>query len=156
MDKLHNDTLDLAESLLNGESFGSASLRRAISSAYYSVFQRLSSLCASRLSGPNQGSEEYQRLYRALDHRQVRTALNKSIFSSELGFRFALLQDARQWADYSIAPHPESTKSTVGVGISPSEALIIISKAREALQFVESLDAAAQLKLAVLLIVRDR
>jgi hypothetical protein len=153
MAKLHTNTLRLAESLLIGASFGSAASRRAVSSAYYSLFQRFSSLCASRLSGDDAASEEYRRLYRALEHKQVRTALNKSIYRAELGARFEQLQDARQWADYSIAPHPDPD---AGRRFSLSEARIYVNKAREALQFVDSLDAAGQLKLAVLLVVRDR
>lgn len=156
MDTLHNDTLDLADSLLNGASFGGAAFRRAVSSAYYSVFQRLSSLCALRLSGQDPQSEEYLRLYRALDHRQVRSALNNSAFRSDLGLPFEQLQNARQWADYSVAPHPETLRSKAREVFSASEAHRYVTLAREALQLVESLDEAAQRKLAILLIVRDR
>jgi hypothetical protein len=156
MDELHDNTLNVAESLLTGESFGGAAFRRAVSSAYYSLFQRLSALCASRLSGQNGGSEEYLRLYRVLEHKQVRTALNKSVFKADLGVRFEQLQDVRQWADYSIAPHPDPDLSAAGRGFSASEARIYVGRAREALHFVNSLDDTAQLKLAVLLIVRDR
>jgi hypothetical protein len=106
MDDLHENTFGIAESLLAGESFGGAAARRAVSSAYYAVFQRLSSLCASRLSRQNIDAEEYRRLYRALDHKQVRAMLNAPPYKVELGVPFARLQDARQWADYSIAPAP--------------------------------------------------
>ncbi|HXT07936.1 MAG TPA: hypothetical protein VN715_13480 [Roseiarcus sp.] len=153
MSGLYDNTLRLAESLSTGEIFGGAASRRAVSSAYYSVFQRLSSLCASRLSGQDPGSEEYLRLYRALEHKLVRAALNRGIYKVELGVRFERLQDARHWADYSIAPHPDSS---AGRGFTPSEAQFYVDMARGALQFVDSLDKAAQLKLAILLIIRDR
>lgn len=156
MDKLHDNTLRLAESLLNGEGFGGAASRRAVSFAYYSVFQRLSSLCASRLSGLDAKSEEYRRLYRALEHKQVRTALSKSIFKAHLGARFEQLLDARHWADYSISPHPDPDLSNAGQEFSSSEAQVYVNKAREALRFVDSLDEANQLRLAVILVVRDR
>jgi hypothetical protein len=123
---------------------------------YDSVFQRLSSLCASRLSGQEPGSEEYLRLYRALEHKQVRAALNKSVYKAELGARFDRLQDARHWADYSIAPHPEPDLSSAGREFSPGEAQAYVDMARDALQFIDSLDPSFQLKLAILLIVRDR
>ncbi len=152
MGELHDNTLGLAESLLKGESFGGAASRRAVSSAYYSVFQPLSSLCASRLSGQDAGSEEYRRLYRALEHKQVRAALGRSAYKTELGIPFAQLQDARQWADYSIAPDPDLDLP----GGSTRSAQAYVEMARDALQFVDSLDKAAQLKLAILLIVRDR
>ena len=156
MDKLHDNTLELAESLLKGERFGEAAVRRAASSAYYALFQGLSSLCASRLSGQKPGSEEYLRLFRALEHRQVRASLSKSIYKVELGARFDRLQDARHWADYSIAPHPEPDLSSAGRGFSPGEAQACVDMARDALQFIDSLDSNAQLKLAILLIIRDR
>lgn len=156
MDRLHNNTLEVAESLLAGSDFSGAASRRAVSTAYYSVFQRLSSLCASRLSGLDAASEEFQRLYRALDHKQARSALNKSMFKADLGARFEQLQDARQWADYSVALHPDPDASNVGRRFSASDASLFVTKAREALQFVDSLDDAAQLKLAVTLIIRDR
>lgn len=154
MDALHAHTLDLADSLSQGESFGGAAYRRAVSSAYYSVFQRLSSLCAARLSGQDLTSGEYLKLYRAPDHKQVRAALNKSPYKFDLGARFEQLQDARHWADYSAAPHPDLDKSEKG--FSAGEAQLYVTIAREALQFVDALDKASQLKLAVLLIVRDR
>jgi hypothetical protein len=156
MSGLYEHTLRLAESLLAGPGFGGATSRRAVSSAYYSVFQRLSSLCASRLSGQEPGSEEYLRLYRALEHKQVRAALNKSVYKAELGARFDRLQDARHWADYSIAPHPEPDLSSAGREFSPGEAQAYVDMARDALQFIDSLDPSFQLKLAILLIVRDR
>jgi len=155
MDTLHDDMLALAESLLTGESLGSAALRRAVSSAYYSLFRRLSSLCASRLSGQNPESEEYHRLYRILEHKQVRDRLNKSaMFKADLGLSFQQLLEAREWADYSVAPHPDSIKSSRGENFSASEAHRYVTLAREALRFIESLDSAAQLKLAVLLIMQ--
>jgi hypothetical protein len=152
MDDLHNNTLGVADGLLKGESFAGAAARRAMSSAYYAVFQRLSSLCASRLSGQDPSTEDYRRLYRALEHKQVRTALGKSAYKAELGVPFAQLQDARQWADYSIAPDPDLDLP----GGSTRNAQAYIDMAREVLQFIDSLDSAAQLKLAILLIVRDR
>jgi hypothetical protein len=156
MDGLHHETLEVAESLLLGTSLSRAAVRRAVSSAYYSLFQRLSSLCASRLSGALTQSEEYLRLYRALDHRQARAALNKSAFRAELGVRFEQLQDLRHWADYSVASHPDPDASDAGRGFSATDAALYLAKAREAIQFVDALDDAAQLKLAVLLVVRER
>ena len=156
MAKLHDNTLRLAESLIKGAKFGSAAPRRAVSRAYYSVFQRLSSLCASRLSGDDAWSEEYRRLYRSLDHKQVRQSLNRSIYKDDVGTRFEQLQDVRHWADYSIAPHPDPDVSRTGKRFSVGEANVYLNKAREAIQFVDALDPADQLKLVILLIVRDR
>lgn len=157
MAMLHDNTLKLADSRLRaGTGFGSAASRRAVSTAYYSLFQRLSSLCASRLSGPDALSDEYRRLYRALDHKQVRAALNKSSFKEELGARFEQLQDIRHWADYSIASHLDPELSNSGTRFSASEAQIYLNKAREAIQFIDALDPSSQLKLAILLLVRDR
>jgi len=156
MDALYQNTFDLAQSLLKGEGFGGAAVRRAVSSAYYAVFQRLSSLCASRLSGRDSESEEYLRLYRALDHKGVRAALNKSAYRVELGARFEQLQEARHWADYSIAPFSHLVSSSAARGVSTNGPRAYLDLARDALQFIDSLDPAAQLKLAVLLIVRDR
>jgi len=155
MARLHENTLKLAEGLLLDGRFGSASLRRCVSSAYYALFQRLSYLCASRLSGSDASSEEYIRLYRALDHKQARMTLNK-IHKSELGVRFELLQDIRHWADYSITPHPDLELAKAGKNFSPDDAQDYLKKAREAVLFIDKLSPADQRKLAILLVIRDR
>ncbi len=79
-----------------------------------------------------------------------------SVFKADLGARFEQLQDVIHWADFSIALHPDPDLSSAGQGFSAGEAQTYVNKARESLQFIDSLDAAAQLKLAVLLVVRDR
>jgi hypothetical protein len=156
MAKLHDNTLRLAENLLSGSKFGSAASRRAVSSAYYALFQRLSSLCASRLAGNDAWTDEYRRLYRALDHKHVRSSLNRSGYRTDLGARFEQLQDVRHWADYSIEPHPDPELSKSGKRFSADDAQVHINTAREAIHFVDALDSPGQLKLAILLVARDR
>jgi hypothetical protein len=149
--------LRVAEILLDGKQPGPAARRRAASTAYYSVFQRLSALCAWCLSGSKVSSPEYRRAYRVLDHKQVRDALSRSAeFNVNLGAPFARLQDIRQWADYNVSTHPDETEAQAGKPFTMGDARKCVIKAREAIEFVDSLDPPSRRRLAVLLIVRDR
>ena len=160
MASLHDNLLEAAEALISARRSGTASNRRAVSTAYYAVFHRLSDLCARQVSRGASSSEEYRRLYRSLEHKQVRDALNRSPhFRAELGARFEALQDIRHWADYSAAPHPDpllAPPDQRGKPFTLDEARAFIEKARDAMQFIDELDTSSKHKLAILLLVRDR
>lgn len=158
MANLYENSFKVAELLLGGVQPGSAARRRAVSTAYYALFQRLSSLCAHCLSQARPNSGEYRRAYRALDHRQVREALSRSetFFKSNLADIFAELQDVRHWADYSVSPHPDEEGAKEGRRFALNDARDYVIKARQAIEFVDSLDPPTRQRLAVLLVVRDR
>jgi hypothetical protein len=153
MANLHQNSLKVAELLLGGVQPGSA-----VSTAYRALFQRLSSLRAQSLSQARANSEEYRRAYRALDHKQVRDALSRSkaLFKRNLADAFAEPQDVRHWADYSVSTHPDEAEAQSGKSFAPNDARDYLIKARQAIEFVDSLDPPTRQRLAVLPIVRDR
>jgi len=139
MPVLHDDTLRVAEILLETEQPGSAARRRAASTAYYSAFQSLSALCALCLSRAKPSSEAYLRAYRALEHRQVRDLLSRSTdFKAFLSAPFAQLQNIRQWADYNVSTHPDETDAQAGRRFTIDEARASVGMARKAIEFVDS------------------
>jgi hypothetical protein len=157
MTMIHEDTLQVAEFLLAVDQPDGFAHRRAASSAYYALFQRLSLLCAVCLSRTTVAYAEYRRAYRALEHRQVRDTLSRSDdFRVPLGTPFAELQDIRQWADYSVSSHPDEAEANVGRLFTPNEARDSVDTARDAIRFVDGLELPLQQRLAVLLVVRDR
>ena len=157
MPRSDQDTLRVAQILLEGPQPGSAALRRAASTAYYAVFQRLSALCAQCLSRARVSSPEYRRAYRVLEHKQVRDALSRSAdFKASLGVPFGELQDIRQWADYNVSTHPDEAYARSGKRFKIWEARDSVETAREVIAFIDNLDPPTRRRLAALLIVRDR
>ena len=157
MPMIYEDTLQVADFLLAADQLGGFAHRRAASSAYYALFQRLSLLCAVCLSRSTIASAEYRRAYRALEHRQVRDTLSRSDdFRVTLGAPFGELQDIRQWADYSASSHPDEAEANSGRFFTPSEARGCVDKGRDAIRFIDGLELPMQQRLAVLLVVRDR
>src|SRR3954465_13090637 len=111
MHPLHAATMDVSRVLLDREGY----YRRSVSSAYYALFQCLCTVVASCMSRGDSTTSEYKQAYRVLDHRQCRDFLNKSTeFKTDLGVPFSELQDIRQWADYSVASHPDKLLAESG------------------------------------------
>lgn len=157
MASLSHGLLFAAEFLLGGEQKGSATRRRAASTAYYALFHRLSALCASQLMGAPEATPMHWRAYRALEHRQAREALTRSEeFKARIGTAFAELQDIRQWADYSSASHPDEAKAKLRKTFVLGEARDCVARAREAIDLINRLDKTARRRLTTLLLVRDR
>lgn len=109
-----------------------ASLRRAISSAYYALFHCLSRECADLLiggSGPDRSGAAWRQVYRALEHGPAKTKCRKREmirkFPDEIqnfARTFADIQEKRHSADYD--PFAQFTKSAVGNDIAAVEAAI--------------------------------
>ena len=95
-----------------------ADLRRAVSTAYYAMFDTLARSCADAIVGKSpatRASHEWPRVYRALEHGKSKKALgeltNASAFPTGvdpalLGFRETLekLRQRRHDADYNPMP----------------------------------------------------
>jgi hypothetical protein len=158
MERLYDNSLKVSDLLLGGVQPGSAARRRAVSTAYYALFQRLSSLCAQCLARTRVNSELYRRAYRALDHRQIRESLNRAenLFKDNLADEFAELQDARHWADYSVSIHPDEAEAQAGKRLALNDAREYVIMARQAIAFIDALDPPSRQRLAVRLVVRDR
>ncbi len=138
----------------------SASLRRAVSTAYYAVFQALCAACADRLVG-NRPWEVYTPVFRALDHYATTQALRQPSFATtpelrRLGSLLKDLQSVREWADYNPEPRPNYRPGTNDSSFTRQEALRLVDLAAEAVAIVDRLDEDARLKLATRLVPRTR
>ena len=138
-----------------------ASLRRAVSTAYYALFQALCETCASRLVGWDKPWQAFTPIFRALDHRGVLQTFAQRPFANtaelqRLGSAFKELQAAREWADYNPEPRPnfDATKSTPP--FTRSEALTPIELAEDAVQILDRLDDETRLKLVTRLVTKFR
>jgi hypothetical protein len=139
----------------------SASLRRAVSTAYYAVFQALCTTCADRLVGRSQPWSVYTPVFRALDHYATTQALREPFLATSpnlqrLGLLLKELQSAREWADYNPEPRPNYRPETNDSPFTRQEALGLIDSAVEAVRIVDRLDDDARLKLATRLVPRTR
>jgi uncharacterized protein (UPF0332 family) len=110
------DLLTSAKKLLSeveGTLPSASDCNRAVSTAYYAVFDSLCQLCANHLVGPiGSGSADnaaWVRAYRSLDHKQISEALNKIVgldettqrFVVSIGSIFKSCLEARNEADYN-------------------------------------------------------
>lgn len=133
-----------------------ASLRRAVSSAYYAVFHSVAERCAGTLithSGEGSDWETYALVYRTLDHATAKRVFqqepNRRLFGPEvirIGAIFVRLQDARITADYD--PRPFS--------FARRDVLELIGQAGEASDLMGKLPNDQARKLAAHLIARRR
>jgi len=70
--------LDMADWLISEKPRSSAFRRRAVSTAYYAVFHAVAKVCADNLLEPvERTSEEYERVYRALEHGTLKKAFEQ-------------------------------------------------------------------------------
>ena len=95
-----------AEAYLQAGNRDALGDRRAVSTAYYAVFHNLAQLCADELLGKSRRrSDEYERIYRAPDHGQMRAAfsthpLRGNVTLQAIGLQILQLQAERHRADY--------------------------------------------------------
>jgi hypothetical protein len=151
---MHDDLLDIADDLARREQAGrprQASLRRAISTAYYALFHALAYLCANQLVGWSKQWEVVTPIYRTLDHGRAKDAF-KRISGQHgpdvaiIGQTFILLQERRHTADYDPSPFP----------FGRSETLDLIEQARQAMARISLLTDDERLFVATQLIARTR
>ena len=137
-----------------GEPSG-AFRRRSVSTAYYAVFHALAKHCADYLThSASRDSEEYARIYRSLEHGQLRTALSQvQIKKSKTLLHImeiaAKLQTERHNADYS----PPQTFIFTAVSVQE-----LLELARLAIDEIEKLRRKSEERqtLAVCLMFRER
>jgi hypothetical protein len=156
---MHDDLLDIAAQLAQlvvGKP-RQASLRRAISSAYYALFHALAQLCANRLVTYSAPWDVYSPIYRTMDHGRAKDVFRRlsSIRGRQIAFigeTFIPLQERRHWADYDPSPFPIGPGKMLG----RDETRDLIELARQAVTQIESLSAEDRLFLAAQLIARTR
>ncbi|RVU19046.1 hypothetical protein [Methylobacterium oryzihabitans] len=148
------DLLDVADGLVRQTgrmNLRKASMRRAVSSAYYALFHAMCFVCAAVVVGWSR-TGELEPVYRMLDHGQAKKRLTSAEAAqidprvADIGAAFALLQEQRHLADYSPPSLP----------VSRDQTLILVARAREAVTALESLNDDQRRRLAVLLITKTR
>lgn len=149
------DLLEVADTLASQrgrKSLRKASMRRAVSSAYYAVFHALCFVCASQLAGWSKANDLLEPVYRMIDHGSAKNRLTgkeaaaMSLAILEIGSRFKDLQEARHEADYR----------TPALEVSLDRTLQHIAEARRVIDLIESLASEDRLKLAILLVTKAR
>jgi uncharacterized protein (UPF0332 family) len=146
------DLLELAVLLAaqrGRSSLVQASLRRAVSTAYYALFHALCTICSDGLVRWSR-TELVDRTYRSLDHGTARRKLSalatraaKGDVVKRVSIVFAELQDSRNDADYE-RPRVLFTRSAVAAEIA---------KAQEAVDLLGSLSEGERRSLAIELLV---
>lgn len=147
-----NRLLETAEGLLKQKPRSAAFRRRAVSSAYYAAFHALATLCVKSLLPEPRSDDEVLRVYRALDHGQLRSAFQQPQIKDSPAFRdiaplIVKLQQERHRADYlppDNALFPEN------------EVKDIIEQARLAIAKIEGLSEADGRSMATLLLFKER
>lgn len=129
-----------------------ANLRRAISTAYYAVFDALARACADTLIGRGRHPRPaWIAVHRALDHGRARDALRKiggpehSGQAKRFASGFLLLQAERHRADYDP-----------GLTVYRRDARALITEAETTLAALESLHADERTLLVVQVLFRTR
>ncbi|MBI5013131.1 MAG: HEPN domain-containing protein [Methylocystis sp.] len=128
--------------------------RRAVSTAYYAVFHAITALCASELVGSGAASKktpEFERVYRALDHKSLKSAfsaspLNNNQFFKAIGDRIVELQSERIRSDYLPG----------GRLYKKSECDRLVRSARSIVEALKNLSPQDRRTLAVYLIFKNR
>jgi|SRR5215207_9664753 hypothetical protein len=150
--------LDLADQLAREGSKSSAVRRRAVSTAYYAVFHALAKSCADSLlqsqdkSTPDRYSEEYARVYRALEHGSLKKVfaqngpLKSRASLRKIGDIIVPLRSERFRADYS--PPIKSV-------FTAARSRELVSQARIAAGAVQALSAEDRRTLAAWLLFKD-
>ena len=130
-----------------------ADLKRAISTAYYAIFQSLARQCADLFIGvgPHRSDWAWTHVYRALDHG---FAKNACIQAGKLGFppeivnfadSFVLMQEERHRADYD--PNARYSRA---------ETQILISNAEQAIAGFKKAPRRDRLAFAALVLLKRR
>lgn len=150
-----DDLIDIADELARREPGRprQASLRRAVSSAYYGLFHALAGLCADELIGWSQPWEVFTPVYRSLDHASAKKLFQQArdgrLLGPEvaaIGRVFILLQEQRHTADYNPEP----------LAFGRAGVLELVAQSREAIRALRALPRERRLKLAVHLVAKPR
>ena len=155
---MHRDYLVLARQLATLDGSGKprqATLRRAVSTAYYAVFHALCDACVKATVGWKRRPRFWapiSPIYRAVDHGgakrvffQVRSRRDATEELRRLADVFIALQDARLRADYD--PETRFIRDRV---------LEYVDEAEEALSLLNELQPDVRLELVVQLMTRHR
>ncbi len=164
MPEQSSDLLTVARELSRGGTSGAWS-KRAVSTAYYAVFHKISFAAAQRFLGAGrEATGAYAILYRSFDHRHMKTVcqalqastlkekfrghLRRGAVSQEtrdFARAFQKLQEARHLADYDPA-----------VDFPPDEVASLIDSADAAMAAFDRAAPDEQIDVLALMMVRTR
>lgn len=141
-----------ADDLLRIKSGSAAYRRRAVSAAYYAVFHSLAGLCVKTLLANGWTEEELLRVYRALDHGQLRNVFSQSPLKEhpilkDIAVPILKLQNERHRADYMP---PNKTLFPI------VEVVELMKQAQKVISIVNELDEADRRLLATCLLFKER
>ena len=145
--------LEASDALIKERPRSSTFRRRAVGTAYYAVFHSLAKLCADTLlQSADRDTEEYARIYRALEHGSLKAAFGKEPLRDRetlrrIGDIVVALQSERHRADY-LPP----VKNVFSI----RDAEILVSQARQVVSESEGLGFQDRLTLATCLLFRGR
>lgn len=148
VDRLLNSADDLLRLKANSATYR----RRAVSAAYYATFHALAKLCVEALFPRGRTEAELLRVYRALDHGQLRNAFLQSPLNDHQDVKaiaesIVFLQGERHRADY-LPPNNNLFPVT--------EVEQIIAQARLTVEQIGNLDVASRRMLATCLLFKER
>lgn len=144
--------LQSADDLIAQKPHSAAYRRRAVSTAYYAAFHALAALCVKSLLPRPRSDEEVLRVYRALDHGQLRSAFLQQPLKEHERFKdiaslIVKLQQERHRADYLP---PDSAL------FLENEVRDLLDQARVAVDLIEGLNEADSRLLATNLLFKER
>jgi hypothetical protein len=155
--------IDVARALvkLDCEQPNSAALRRAVSTAYYALFQAFCENCAEQLVGWGKPWEVLTPTYRATDHGRAIQTLKDPVLasianSSAIAVAFNEWQAARHWADYNPEPRPKYDARKNASPFTRRDAERLIGAAEEAIGFLNQLNEDERLRFATRLVAQNR
>lgn len=122
--------------------------RRAISSAYYAVFQAVCFIFTDTIVRWSSANDVVEPVFRSLDHKLVKNKLSSSSDPQlrAIGIIFARLQEMRYDADYAPPAHnPTIAETTVAI----QDALSIVT-------LIDALDPGQRRHLTASLIAKPR
>ncbi|WP_156098551.1 hypothetical protein [Thermopetrobacter sp. TC1] len=134
MKRLDKELVKTAEQILKTAGEGGrprqASLRRAISTAYYAVFHALCRMCADAFAGTTREAREtWRQVYRSVEHGFTKDRCTQGYFKKEFPQNvrkfcsiFSQLQEKRHEADYD--PFARFLRSDVEEAISQAKTAI--------------------------------
>lgn len=129
-------------------NFGKARRRRAISTAYYSVFQALCYVLADQIVSWTTGGDLIEPVFRSLDHKSALKALRVADDPDlrAIGVMVARLQEKRNDADYRPP----------GYNPGAAETADVIQQAREANERIHALTTLQRRRLVASIITKAR
>ena len=147
--------LALAEGLSKNDERRQSIRRRAVSTAYYSVFHRLAQLCAAEFIGSDprlRDTDEYERVYRLLDHGSVKNHFEAQPLKNHpklrpIGEQVVSLQSERNKSDYLPSRKGLYTRSRCQT---------LVQSAKSTIELIDNLSREDRRTLAIFLAFKKR